>query len=167
MRTRIERLIAILALVVVASLPLVRHVRAQNAQLPGTTPSQANESLYYTVPITATAAVNTATVLTIPAPPAGLFNYVCRFAYNVSQDTTGFTATNVTMSTSNFNGWATKYSGGTGASSANYDSETFNWGDPATGCAKSALAGTATVFTGPSSQTHSEWTLYATYYVGP
>jgi len=38
---------------------------------------QATQGLYYLTPISNTAAVNNQVTLTIPAPPTGLYNYIC------------------------------------------------------------------------------------------
>ena len=145
-------------------------VRAQNAPLANVTPIQATQSLYFTTPISATAAVNTQTVLTIPAPPAGLYNYVCKFAINVSNDSTGSgpVTTNQTFTVVNLGSPALVLKIGLAVTAnVNYDSPTYNWGDPATGCAKSVLPATATTFTSVASQTHTAWTFYATYYQAP
>ncbi len=120
------------------------------------------------VPISATAAVNTQTTLTIPAPPGGMYNYVCFLAFQVNQDGTGGTAYSVAVTTStNFpNSFAAKFSM---VSTASTDSGviTLLKNDGAAGCAKSTQAGTATTFVGPSANTHAAWTWYATYYQAP
>ena len=54
-------------LAIAAMLVLVIGLHAQNSPQAGTTPVQPTQSLYYLTPISATAAVNTATTLTIPA----------------------------------------------------------------------------------------------------
>jgi hypothetical protein len=75
---------------------------AQNAPLSGQTPVQATVGLYYVTPISATGSAAGATTLTIPAPPAGFYNYVCNITLNGSNDNTGAVLTNVTTSTTNF-----------------------------------------------------------------
>lgn len=157
-------------LLVLIAIPLILSavfVHAQNPPQAGPIQTQNNQSLYYTIPISATAAVNTATTLTIPAPPAGLYNYVCRLAWNLSNDNTGTVVTNIVSTSTNFNSFATKVSEVVTAS-ANYDSQTMLWGDPATGCVKSTSPSTATTFVSSASgATHAAWTWYATYYQAP
>lgn len=135
-------------------------------QLNGPVPAQAAQSVYYVIPISSTGAVNTAITLTIPTPPAGYYNYICKLAFNVSNDTTGTVVTNAVSTSTNFNSVAFKVSQ-VATASANYDSGTYDWGTPATGCAKSVSPGTATTFVSPTGQTHAMWTWYAMYYQGP
>src|SRR5436190_7324087 len=65
---------------------------------------------YALVPISATAAVNVQTTLTIPAPPPGFYNYVCSLHFNASQNGTGTAAVNAVTTSTNFNAWALKFS---------------------------------------------------------
>jgi hypothetical protein len=46
----------------------------------------------------------------IPAPAAGLYNYVCSLAYDLSNDTTGTVVTNVVTTSTNFGTFALKVS---------------------------------------------------------
>lgn len=156
-------ILAVLLLAIVGSLA---RLGAQNAPQSNTTPVQATQSLYYTIPISATAAVNTATTLTIPAPPAGLYNYVCSLSIDSSNDNTGTAVTNVATSSTNFNSFALKFSH-TATASGDYTSPVYKFGDPATGCAKSTSPGTATTFVSAASQTHDIATWTATYYQAP
>ncbi len=118
------------------------------------------------VPISATAAVNTQTVLTIPAPPGGQYNYVCYLAYEINNDATGGAISNSVSTSTNFNSFAVKVSN-VGTASTDSGVLQILTGSPATGCAKSAAAGTATTFTSPASATHIAWTWYATYFQAP
>lgn len=145
---------------------LIHVAKAQNAPTAGPVQIQPNISLYYTTPISFTAAVNVASVLSIPAPPAGLYNYVCRLAYNVSNDNTGTVITNVVSTSTNFNSFAVKISH-VATASANYDSPVYFRGTPAGGCVKSTAPGTATTFTSPAGLIHSAWTWYAMYFQAP
>lgn len=144
---------------------LVTHVFAQGPVYPGATPTQGAPALYALTPISATGAVNTAITLTIPAPPAGMYNYICKLGYNLSNDTTGTVATNVVSTSTNFNSFAVKTSQIATASIEN------NWmmdfGTPATGCARSTASATATTFVSPASVTHAMWTWYAAYFQAP
>lgn len=157
------------AAIVIAGISLgyLWPAHAQNPALSGATPVQPTQALYYMIPISATAAVNTATTLTIPTPPPGFYNYVCRLAWNLSNDTTGTVATQIVSTSTNFNSFATKVSE-VATASANYDSPTMMWGEPATGCAKSTSPGTSTTFVSSASgATHASFTWYAMYYQAP
>lgn len=138
---------------------------AQNfGGVPGAVPVQGTTPYYSQIPISATAAVNVVTTLTIPAPTTGLYNYVCYIALNASQDGTGTALANAVTSTTNFNSFATKFSNVQSAR-ANYDWFMY-FGNPATGCAKSASPATATTFVSPQSA-NTAYTWYATYYQAP
>ena len=52
----------------------------------GATMVQAMTAYTPLIPISATAAVNTQTTLTIPAPVSGQSNYICSLAYQVNND---------------------------------------------------------------------------------
>lgn len=119
------------------------------------------------IPISATAAVNTQTTLTIPAPGGGLYNYVCSLAYQVSTDTTGGANTNVVTTSTNFNGFAVKFSNPTGVNIDSGVQVVLNSHGPTDGCSKSASPGTATTFVSPASMTHQAWTWMATYFQAP
>lgn len=154
-----------IAVLVVASGLTLGRLLAQNAPTAGTTQVQANVALYYTIPISATAAVNTATTLTIPAPPAGQYNYVCKLSFNISNNNTGAAVSNAASTSTNFNSFAVKASH-VATASAGYDSPVYLRGSPASGCAKSTSPGTATTFVSPTGLTSSAWTWYALYYQG-
>lgn len=132
---------------------------------PNTTPVQAVQSLYAMTPISATSAVNNQTTLTIPAPSGGLYNYVCSLTYHASQDGTATAQTNAVTTSTNFNAFTIKYSL-TATATINFDQQ-FNWGTPATGCAKSASPNTATTFVSPAAGANIAFSWYATYYQAP
>lgn len=118
------------------------------------------------VPISATAAVNTATTLTIPAPVGGMSNYVCALAYIITQDGTSSAVTNAVTTSTNFNSFALKASL---PATANLTSNIVTlWStSPAAGCPKSTVPGTATTFVSPGSLTNTAWTWYALYFQAP
>lgn len=119
------------------------------------------------VPISSTAAVNTQTTLTIPAPAGGLFNYVCYLAYEINQDATSTAYTNAVSTSTNFNSFAVKVSQ---PATVNVDSgvqPVLNSMGAVGGCAKSAASGTATTFVGPVANLHAAWTWYAVYFQAP
>ena len=151
--------LAVAAMLVLA--PYVA-VHAQNTPQAGTNPVQATQSLYYTTAISATAAVNTATTLTIPAPAAGLYNYVCSLSFEVSNDNTGTAVSDVVSTNTNFGTFAVKFSQVATASLDSYVSLISGLA-PATGCVKSTSAATATTFVSPANVAHATWTWYATY----
>lgn len=139
---------------------------AQNAVDASAVRTQPSQSQFYTTPISATAAINTQTTLTIPAPTGGQFNYICLVAFNVAQSSTGAAnALQVTTST-NFNSFALKVSWNAVATQASYD-WIIPMGTPATGCAKSAAANTATTFISPAAIAQSAFSWYALYYQAP
>jgi len=115
------------------------------------------------IPISATAAVNTQTTLTIPAPPGGMYNYVCSLAFQLGNDTTATVVTNVVSTSTNFNSFAVKVSQPSVASNDTGAMMVLN-GQGTAGCAKSTAPGTATTFVSPAGVTHAMWTWYATYY---
>ena len=163
MKTKIQTVLFAALLAVVSSFIAVH---AQNAPQAGTNQVQPTQSLYYLTPISATAAVNTATTLTIPAPAAGLFNYVCQLSFEVGNDNTGTAVTNVVSTSTNFNSFAVKFSA---PATASIDSGVLLLFDssPVTGCLKSTSSGTATTFVSPVGVTHSAWTWYAAYFQAP
>lgn len=120
---------------------------------------------YSLVAISATAAVNTQTTLTIPAPPPTFYNYVCSVHYSVSQNGTATANTNLTTSSTNFGGWAIKYSY-PATVNGTYD-WVEGWGIANVGCVKSTSPGVATTFVSPAAQTNSAFTWSATYYQAP
>lgn len=135
------------------------------ASPPNATPVQETLSMYYTTPISATAAVNNQTTLTIPAPAGGLYNYVCSLTYHASQDGTSTVQTNAVTTSTNFNSFALKYSLAATAN-INFDQQ-FNWGTPGTGCVKSAAPGVTTTFVSPVAGANIAFTWYATYFQAP
>lgn len=116
--------------------------------------------------ISATAAVNNQVTLTIPAPPAGFYNYVCSIHYRFVDDGTATVQTLAVTTSTNFNGYAFKYSS---AATANTFTEWVdNWGVPASaGCPKSTSPGTATTFVGPAAAANGAQVWTATYYQAP
>lgn len=148
----------------VLALVTVAHLAAQQNQAnPNQTQAQLGPSTLYVIPIAATAAVNAQTTLTLPAPPPGLYNYVCNLHFNASNDGTGTAAVNNVTTSTNFNSYALKFSLAL-AADTNYD-WVENWGAPATGgCAKSTSPGTATTFVSPAALTHTAFTWTGTYY---
>ena len=140
------------------------YVTAQSVY-PGATPVQSAMALYATTPISATAAVNNQVTLTIPAPAAGLFNYVCTLSYHASQDGTATAQTNAVTTSTNFNSFALKYSL-TATATINYHEEMV-FGTPATGCVKSTASGTATTFVSPAAGANIAFTWKATYFQAP
>jgi hypothetical protein len=138
-----------------------RPVRAQMQQI-GATIVQQVQAYASITPISATAAVNTQTTLTIPAPPANMFNYVCYLHFNISQNATATASTNAVTTSTNFNSYAIKYSAPATANAV-YDWIEV-WGTPAGGCAKSTSPGTATTFVSPAAQTNSAFTWTAGYF---
>lgn len=155
-----------LVLTVLALVLSVGTASAQtNLQQTGTTLVQSVPPINYQIPISATAAVNAQTTLTIPAPPPNQFIYVCMLQMNTSMDATGAAVSNLVTTSTNFNNFAMKFSAIAGIG-VNYDGPQFGFGSPATGCAKSTLAGTATTFVSPAASTHAAFTWYAAYYYG-
>lgn len=159
-----RHLLVALAMVLAAVAPPV--LLAQNTVSPsGAVTVQQGLPYYYVTPISATAAVNNQTTLTIPAPAAGLYNYVCTLRYEASQDGTATAAVNSVTTSTNFNAFALKYS--LAATADAVFTLDFNWGTPTGGCAKSALPATATTFVSPSAAANTAMTWYATYFVAP
>lgn len=145
---------------------LVSTAWAQSPSPVPTAPVQLVSSYYGLTAISSTAGAAAQTTLTIPAPNTGLYNYICMLGFNYSQtNTTGTVQTNAVTTSTNFNGFALKYST---AAAVNTD---YDWaeifGEPATGCAKSPSANTATTFVSPSAATNGMFTWYATYFQAP
>lgn len=140
--------------------------QAQNITPNGQTLVQPSQAQYFVTPISATAAINTQTTLTIPAPPAGNYNYLCYLSFSVVQDGTSTANVLAVTTSTNFNSFALKYS--LAATADAVLTKDFNWGGPATGgCAKSAASGTATTFVSPAGAANTTYTWYATYYQAP
>lgn len=145
-------------------LAMTSPVFAQQATIVQSTTPASNIVL---VPISMTAAINTATVLTIPAPAGGLYNYVCSLAFQVSNNATGATITNQVSTSTNFNSFAVKWSQ---LGTVNIDGNVqtvLNSHGPTDGCAKSTSPGVATTFTSPAALAQATWTWYATYFQAP
>lgn len=139
---------------------------AQGPVYPGATPVQGAPSLYALTPISATAAINTQTTLTIPAPAAGLYNYVCFLSFRSVQDGTSTANVLAVTTSTNFFSFALKYS--LAATADAVYAEDIPMGiAPANGCAKSAAAGTATTFVSPAGAANTTYTWKATYFQAP
>lgn len=108
--------------------------------------------------------VNTQTTLTIPAPPPGLYNYICMVAYTASQDGTATAQTNAVTTSTNFNSYALKYSL-TATATINYTYQ--DWFDTVVGCAKSDAPGTATTFVSPVAGANIAFTWRSLFYQAP
>lgn len=118
------------------------------------------------IPISATAAAGSPAVLTIPAPPGGLSNYVCYLAYDLSVGAGGTATTNGVSTSTNFNSFAVKVSSAGTANTQSAVNVVIGAASPATGCVKSTIPGTATTFTSPTTAaTAFDW--YATYFQAP
>lgn len=153
--------IAILAMLVLATAPAMAQVPLPT----GGVLVQPAISQYAVVPISSTAAINTQTTLTIPAPPPNQFNYVCYLSFSVVQDGTSTANVLAVTTSTNFNSFALKYS--LAATADAVLTKEFNWGGPATGgCAKSTSSGTATTFVSPAGAANTTYTWYATYFQG-
>lgn len=152
---------------VLISLAILLISIASYAQVSNQPTTPVNIAIQYPLTaLSATAAINTQTTLTIPAPPAGYYNYICSLHFGVSQSSTGAAnALQVTTST-NFNSYAIKVSWNAVATQASYD-WVENWGIANTGCAKSTAPGTATTFVSPAAIAQSAFTWTGTYYQAP
>ena len=157
-----------LILATVVGFGLLHKIKAQNQPGAGAgiVPIQLTTPYYSTVAISSTAAVNNATVLTIPAPAGGQYNYVCSLAVQLNNDGTGGAISNQVTTSTNFNSFAMKISN-IGTANTDTGVMTLFKAEPGFGCAKSAASGTATTFTAPAGSTHIAWTWYATYYQAP
>lgn len=156
-----------IAAVLAALLMLAVPVHAQNPSgLTGSVPVQLANPGYTLTVLTATAAVNNQVTLTLPAPTAsGYYNYVCSLFYHASQDGTATAQTNAVTTSTNFNAFAIKYSL-TATATINYHQD-FNWGQPGSGCVKSAAPTTATTFVSPAAGANIAFTWGAAYYQAP
>jgi len=148
----------------------VRPAAAQNPPGNGngnTVPVQLVTGYWPLTPISATGAVNVATVLTIPAPSnPNFFNYICSLAFELNSDGTGGAISNQVSTSTNFNAFAVKASFPATVSIDSGIQIALPTQTPGTGCYKSAAAGVATTFTAPASSAHIAWTWYASYYQG-
>lgn len=149
----------------VLTLSMVSAMAQVGPVQPGQTAVQAGPSLSSLTPVSATAAVNTQTTVTIQAPPNGMYVYVCKLAYQVNNDNTATAVSNVVSTSTNFNSFATKFSS---PATASVDSGvvTLLDGAPATGCTRAVSPSTSVTFVSPAGLTHSAWTWYVTYFYG-
>ena len=138
---------------------------AQGTVAPGTPATPVVVTGPTLIPISATAAVNTATTLTIPAPPGGQYNYICYLAWEGSNDNTATVVTNAVTTSTNFNAFALKFSVPSAASNDTGTQVVLSATSPGM-CAKSASPGTATTFVSPSGMTHEAFTWMAIYWQG-
>lgn len=161
MMRNIFRTLALLLILGIAA-----PVLAQNPSPNGVTPVQPGQGAFSLTPISSTAAVNTATTLTIPAS-AGLYGYVCDLKYQVNNDNTATAVTNVVSTSTNFNSFAVKFSAPATASIDSGTVQALGPFTPSGGCIRGTIAGTAITFVSPASVTHSAWTWYASYYYAP
>lgn len=151
-----------LALALVVGLLTVPLVAQQATLVQATTPA----TNIVLTPISATASAGSAAVLTIPAPPGSLYNYVCYLAYDVSVGAGGTVTTNGTSSSTNFFSFAYKVSNAGTANTNSAVNVVIGPLSPTSGCAKSASPGTSTTFTSPTTAaTAFDW--YATYFQAP
>lgn len=135
---------------------------------PGTVETQSQPAAYFMQAISATAAVNTATTLTIPAPLNSAWsNYVCSLAYELNSDATGAAVSNAVSTSTNFGSFALKVSFPATVSLDSGIQTAFSAGNSGGSCAKSAIAGTATTFVSPASLTHVAFTWYGTFFQAP
>ena len=171
MRSEIRSILtrALVWALAIATLPIRARAQGNNPSGLGTGAVQAQlgSPFFITTPISATAAVNVASVLTLPAPSnVNLFNYVCNLWYDVNNDNTATAISNVAWTSTNFFSYGGKLSMPSAASNDTGVQTVIN-ASPGGGCVKSAAGGTATVFTSPSGVAHAMWNWGALYYVGP
>ncbi len=112
--------------------------------------------------LTATAAVNNQTTLTLAAPPPGKYNYVCMIKFVASQDATATANVNAVTTSTNFNSYAIKFSLAATADAVYETVDTMSV--PLLGCARSDLPGTATTFVSPAATANTAFSWRATYY---
>jgi len=153
----------VFALVLIAGLAAI--VYGQNSPQSNATLTQPTQSLYFVTPISATAAVNNQTTLTIPAPAAGLYNYICTLGFDVTEDGTATAINNSVTTSTNFNSFAFQMSAEDVAQKV--FQKFYKFGDPATGCAKSTAAATATTFVSPTAVANAAFAWQATYFQAP
>lgn len=128
---------------------------------------QPGNNVFSTIPISATAGASTTATLTIPAPPPGLYNYICSLHFNASHDNSASTAlTNQVTTSTNFNSYAIKFSLNNVAN-LNYDWVETGLPQPGSGCAKSTSPGTATTFVSPAGAANNQFAWTATYFQAP
>lgn len=150
----------------VALVVLLLSAATSFAQAPTTVAATMPAANLVVIPISATAAAGSPAVLTIPAPPGGLSNYVCYLAYDLSVGAGGTATTNGVSTSTNFNAFAIKVSSAGTANTQSPVNVVIGAASPATGCVKSTIPGTATTFTSPTTAaTAFDW--YATYVQAP
>jgi hypothetical protein len=128
--------------------PNSRHsvIHAQQG-VPGTLVQNSPTELRSCTSVHVDAAVNTLATLTIPAPPSGMYVYMCGLDLSVSNDATGaVVSTNLKFTSTNFNGWAFVFSSANAASSTL--NQVFNWAY----LLKAPTAGTAVTFVSPAAK---------------
>lgn len=106
----------------------------------------------------ATAAVNTALTVTLPAPASGLSQYITNININLCQDTTASTSLQLAVTSANLGGWLTQIGQ---ASSAGACSQ-FNF--PYPNGLKAAVPGTAVTLTIAQPGTHGAAAGTVAYY---
>jgi len=145
---------------------LVSTPHAQNLPDPAKMQAEAGIPALYLIPISATGASNAQVTLTIPAPPAGMYNYVCKVDLQMSNDNVGTGAlTNVTWTATNFPMSTIWKASAAGTARTNYD-HASDYGNPTTGCAKSTAPGTTTTIVSPSAVANDQFTISAMYFQG-
>lgn len=133
----------------------------------GSTPIQAGNSYYALIPISATASAGSTSTLTIPAPPIGIYNYICDLKFQIGNNNTGTVLSNVVSTSTNFNSFAVKVSLVVTNSVDSGVIQALGPYNPGGGCAKSAQSGTATTFVSSATPSNAAWTWYAAYYQAP
>jgi hypothetical protein len=108
------------------------------------------------------AAVNNTLTLTIPAPPSGLYIYMCGLDLSISNDATGAVAsTNLKFTSTNFGSWTWEFSSVNTASSNVF--QVFNW----IFLLKAPVAGTAVTIISPAANLHAAYSMNGYYYYAP
>lgn len=154
------------ALVAILFVCALTPALAQNGLPAGGTLVQPAPSQYSLTPISATAAVNNQVTLTIPAPAAGLYNYVCYLKLLVVQDNTSTVNTSQVTTSTNFNSFALKY-GLAATANLTLPIDALPPLNPAGGCYKSTAPATATTFVSPSAIANTAFAWLAGYYQAP
>ena len=115
------------------------------------------------IPVSVTAAANTAATITIPAPPAGLFNYIS--CIDITRNATAALAGTATLviTTTNLPGTLSWSVGNAMAAGGTQKDVEAYYTQPV----KSSLAGTATTIVMPAPGLAVLWRGNAFYYVGP
>lgn len=109
----------------------------------------------------ATAAVNNTVTLTL-TPPPGQYVYFCGWDIAISQNGTGSSATNVSWTSTNLNGWNWKMSW-VGTASTTITLPFYALGQPT----RSAAPGVAVTIVSPSALTNTAYNVNAYYYFAP